>query len=110
MGGFHRRAARRVDGGRVLGTARVLGAATIGAVVVTLAIRHAIGAPPSAHVVGKCEGVLGDVGLLAVAANAAVGQFILQQVVGETGISQEASMGNEANVQHRTSCPWVYRP
>ena len=67
----------RVDAGGALRTAGVLLAAVRGALVVTAARRDALGAPGDADVVGEGQGVLGDVGLLAVAADAAVGERLL---------------------------------
>ncbi len=67
----------RVDAGGALRTAGVLLAAVRGALVVTAARRDALGTPGYADVVGEGQGVLGDVGLLAVAADAAVGERVL---------------------------------
>jgi len=72
--GRHGRGGCRVDAGRVLRAARVVLPAVAGAGVVLAAGGDALVTPLLADEVGQRQRVLGDVGLLAVAADAAVGQ------------------------------------
>ena len=74
----------------VLGTARVVLSAAGGARVVAVAVGNTLVAPFLAHVVGQGQGVFGDVGLLAVTADTAVGESFL-----EHHISDHADISNK---------------
>ncbi len=75
----------RVDTRGVLRTAKVLLAAVRGALIVTSARRHALVTPLGTDVVGERQGVLGNVGLLVVAADAAVREGLLGGLLAPTG-------------------------